>query len=326
MARKTLKKTDNVRLNMLGLPVIGTLDDFSALTHLSKYSIFQLSKNSGKYYKVYEIPKKSGKKREIAQPSRKLKALQSWILVHILNKLKVSSSCKGFEKGQSILENANPHVGSNAILNIDLKDFFPSVKSNYVFNIFKSLGYDHTISTILTNICTFQGKLPQGSPCSPKLANLACWQLDNRIQGYVGKRGITYTRYADDLTFSGLSPNKVIKIAKTVDKIIQNEGLLINTDKTHFAGTAKAKKVTGLVINDKSAGIGKKKYHELRAKFCNLAKPENQEKKDKLYHAVGWLSFLKSVDIVRYKRILHYIATLKTKYPNTQLDMIKTDQ
>ncbi len=326
MADRRLKNPGNARLNMLGLPVIRTIDDFATITHISKFTIFQLSMHSEKYYKVYEIPKKNGKKREIAQPGRKLKALQAWILVHILNKLKVSVSCKGFEKGQSISENAKPHIGSNAVLNIDLKDFFPSVKSNYVFNIFKSLGYNHIISTILTNTCTFQDKLPQGSPCSPKLANLSCWNLDNRLQGYVGKRGITYTRYADDLTFSSLSPTKLIKIEKIVDKIIRDEKFIINTEKTHFAGTARAKKVTGLVVNDKNAGIGKKKYQELRAKFHNLAKPENQGKKDILNNAIGWLAFLKSVDIIRFKRILQYIATLKRKYPNTQLDMIKTEQ
>ena len=197
-----MSKTENIKLNMLGLPVITTIDDFSEITHISKYTIFQLSFHSDKYYKTYSIPKKSGELRTISQPSKKLKGLQSWILVNILNELKVSSSCKGFEKGSSTADNAKPHKGANIILTLDLKDFFPTVKRNQVYSIFKAVGYNKTISTILTNICTFEGALPQGSPCSPKLANLSAWSLDVRIQGYVGKRGISYTRYADDLSFS----------------------------------------------------------------------------------------------------------------------------
>jgi len=204
-----MSKKDNIKLNMLGLPVIQTIDDFSYITHISKYTIYQLSRYADRYYKTYTIPKKSGKLRTISQPSKKLKGLQSWLLVNILTELKVSSSCKGFEKGSTTAENVEPHKEANTILTIDLKDFFPTIKRKHVYNIFKAIGYNKTIATILTNICTFNGALPQGGPCSPKLANLAAWTLDLRIQGYVGKRGINYTRYADDLTFSGLKPSKL---------------------------------------------------------------------------------------------------------------------
>src|SRR5256885_1180224 len=102
------KLTNTFRLNMLGLPVIQDLDDFSNVTHISKFTLYQLSKNSDKYYKTYTIPKKNGKGRLISQPSKKLKGLQSWILINILNRLSVSSSCKGFEKGSSTFNNAEP--------------------------------------------------------------------------------------------------------------------------------------------------------------------------------------------------------------------------
>jgi len=312
-----MEKTNKIRLKLLGLPVIEDIEDFSALTHLSKYTIYQLSKHSDKYYHCYEITKKSGKKRLICQPSRKLKALQAWILVNILNKLKVSESCKGFEIGSSIADNARPHIEANTVLNMDLKDFFPTVPRNKVFNIFKSIGYNDLTSTIFTNLCVYNESLPQGSPCSPKLANLVSWRLDARIQGYVGRRGITYTRYADDLTFSGLNPQIVCKIPSQIERIVNDEGFQINNAKTHISGSSRSKTITGLVLSNDSFGIGKKKYKLLRAKLHRLTKPSEQKNLELLSHVNGYLAFLKSVDMKRFKKVKIYIKELNEKYPKS---------
>jgi len=309
--------TEIIKLNMLGLPVVQSLDDFSVQTHISKYTIYQLSFNSDKYYKTYEIPKKSGKKRTICQPSKKLKGLQSWILVNILNKIQVSSSCKGFRKGSSTYDNALPHKGANTVLNMDLKDFFPTVNSTQVYNTFKTIGYNKLVATIFTNICTYNDSLPQGSPCSPMLANLSAWTLDLRIQGYVGKRGINYTRYADDLSFSGLNPSKVVKIIPMINEIVTDENFKINKDKTRITGSARAKIVTGLVINDESIGIGKQKYKYLRAKIHHLTLPKEQENLTLLNHVNGWLSYLNSVDKARLKKAKKYINELSNSCPET---------
>lgn len=312
-----MSKTDAIRLNMAGLPVIQTIEDLSELTHISKYTIFQLSKNSNKNYKSYTIPKKSGKLRTINQPSKKLKGLQSWILINILNKLKVSSSCKGFEKESSIAKNAEPHIGANTVLTIDLKDFFPTVKQKQVFNIFKAIGYNNVIAVILTNICTYEDALPQGSPCSPKLANLSAWQLDVRIQGYVGRRGINYTRYADDLSFSGLSPVKVVQILPMIKKIVEDEEFKINPAKTRIAGSSRAKIVTGLVLSGETFGIGKRTYKNVRAKIHHLTLAKEQANIKLLYQVNGWLAYLKSVDPKRLNKALKYIKELADKYPKT---------
>ena len=302
---------------MLGLPVIQNLDDFSVVTHISKYTIYQLSEHSDKYYKTYKIPKKSGGKRKISQPSKKLKGLQSWILVNILNKIQVSPSCKGFRQGSSILENALPHIGSNTILNLDLRNFFPTITSNQVYNVFKTIGYNKLIATVFTKICTYEETLPQGSPCSPMLANLTAWTLDLRIQGYVGKRGISYTRYADDLSFSGLNPTKVVKIIPMIKEIINDENFTVNHKKTRIASSARAKIVSGLIINEDSVGIGKQKYKELRAKIHHLTLPHEQTNEKLLYHVGGWLSYLNSVDKERLKKAKKYISELTKKHPKT---------
>jgi len=119
-----MSTSDNFRLSMVGLPLMATIEDFSKLTHISIHTIYQLSTHSEKYYLTYTIPKKNGKPRTISQPSKKLKGLQSWILFNILNKLKVSNSCKGFEKNTSIVDNVDPHKNSSTVVTLDLKDFF----------------------------------------------------------------------------------------------------------------------------------------------------------------------------------------------------------
>jgi len=319
-----MSKVDNIRLSMLGLPVMETLEDFSKLTHVSIYTIYQLSKNSAEYYRTYEIPKKNGKPRTISQPSKKLKGFQSWILNNILNQLNVSSSCKGFEKNTSIVDNVEPHKLASAILTLDLKDFFPSINNYKVYNVFKSIGYNNFISSILTKLCTHNDGLPQGGPCSPKLANLSTWTLDVRIQGYVGRRGITYTRYADDLTFSGLNPNKIIKIKSTINAIIEDEKFKINPNKTRVAGLGRSRKVTGLIISDDKFGIGKQKYKDLRAKIHHLVHVSEQSNIKLLREVQGWLSYLNSVDKKRHERALAYVRQLKDKHPTMLISQITT--
>ncbi len=307
---------------MFGLPIIQDLDDLSEATHISKYTLYQLSVHSDKYYKQYNIPKKSGKVRTISQPSKKLKGVQSWILVDILNKLKVSNFCKGFEKGTSILDNAIPHKGASSILTLDLKDFFNTVDSKRVFNIFKSIGYNNLAATIFTNICTYKNALPQGGPCSPKLANLSAWQLDLRIQGYVGKRAITYTRYADDMSFSGSNSVKIIKALPMLKKIISDEHFEVNNQKTRISGLARAKIVTGLILSNDSISIGREKYKNLRSKIYQLTIEANQSNQNLLFEVQGWLSYLNSVDLKKLSKAKKYISELKTKAPMTLLDKV----
>ena len=309
--------SNKIRLNYHGLPIIDSVVDFSEKTHLSMYSIYQLTKNSNQYYKCFEIPKKGGGNRMISQPSRKLKGLQAWLLVHILNPLSVSKTCKGFEKKASIVDNVKPHIDAHAVLRMDIKDFFGSINRKQVFNVFRAVGYNDMAANLFTNLCVYQDSLPQGSPCSPKLANLVSWRLDVRIQGYVGRRGITYTRYADDLTFSGPNPETVSKIKWRIEDIVNDEGFEINSKKTHMSGASRAKVVTGLVLSEGSYGIGARKYKKLRAQLHFLTKPGEQKNYDLLKFTKGYLAFLRSVDSDRFLKAKKYINTLAKKYPKT---------
>lgn len=304
-----------IRLSILGLPVIESLEDFSRLTHISTLTIYNLSKHSDRHYRSYEIPKKNGTMRTISQPSKNMKGIQAWILYNILNKLVSSTSSKGFERKSSTLDNVIPHKNASAVLILDIKDFFPNITREKVFNIFKSAGYNNLISTILTSLCIYNNGLPQGGPCSPKLSNLSAWGLDARIQGYVGRRTITYTRYADDLTFSGQNVIKLVKTISFLEKIINDEGLKLNYAKTRVAGLSRAKIITGLVLSEDKIGIGKKNYKQLRAKVHHLTKDLDLSNIKPVYHINGWLAYLNSVDATRYKRICEYVRSLKERYP-----------
>ena len=122
--------SDKYRLKNLGLPVIENLSQFSNEIRLSEPAIKKYIAFADYHYITYGVPKKTGGKRLIAQPSRKLKAIQSWLLRNILYKLSSSDASKGFELGNSIYDNAYPHIGSNVILAIDIENFFPSIPAN----------------------------------------------------------------------------------------------------------------------------------------------------------------------------------------------------
>jgi retron-type reverse transcriptase len=178
-------------------------------------------------YTQFEIPKRRGGTRTIDAPSEALKDLQRRILRRMLNPLPVHPAATGFVRGRSIVDNARPHAGCGVVINIDLADFFPSITAERVRATFRALGWGGESAGILTNICTHEGRLPQGAPTSPAISNLACRKLDARLEALMRSKKLrlavrrnpqtgeitaetsssqviegAYTRYADDLTFS----------------------------------------------------------------------------------------------------------------------------
>lgn len=307
------KSLSNVfRLRNLGLPVMSTIGDMSREMRLSTELLELLIFRADFFYRIYNLPKKTGKNsfREICQPSRKLKALQSWILRNILDKLHSSPFSTGFEKGQSIKDNANPHVGANFMLNIDLEDFFNNIPSNKIYTVFHSLGYNEYISSALTKICSYKSRLPQGSPASPKLANLICAKLDHRIQGYAGGKGIIFTRYADDITLSAQTLKKIESAKHFLLSIIPTEGMLVNKNKVSVSGPRKQKKVTGLILTIDNVGIGRQKFREIKSKIHWLAIGKSED----FEHVKGLLSFVSSVDDKNHRRLIAFSQKIFKKH------------
>lgn len=318
------ERSDRHRLVLHGLPVVRSLEDLSDLTHLSVGLLYRLSRFPVEQYKTWKIKKRSGGERRIHQPSEEMKALQAWILRAVLDKLETSPACKGFEPNSSTSDNARPHVRCRALLCLDIEDFYPSVKASWVYKIFEATGYSRKACALFTDICTLHGGLPQGAPTSPKLANLACWRMDRRLMGFAGRRGIMYTRYADDMAFSAFSYRLLTRSIGTIERIVRSEGFRLNRAKSRFSGPSRAHVVTGLVIHDDGFGIGRRCYRQLRARIHRLCRiGEGKAEGDEVRRLDGWLSYVRGVDRGRAEILSKYLAKLRERYPDSAVFQLR---
>jgi retron-type reverse transcriptase len=199
----------------------------------------------------------------------------------------------GFVKGRGIVQNARIHVGANYLLNVDVKDFFPSVRTEHVLKIFRSLGFPHEMSRVLSLLCTYEGCLPQGAPTSPYLANLVFEEIDEELVRISEKRSLKYSRYADDLTFSGSEPIEQGFVSK-VDAILRPRGFVLNAKKIKLTRPGQAKYVTGFVVN-KKVQPDRVARKTLRAMF-HRASLHPREFREKAARLAGWASYVHSYD------------------------------
>ncbi len=240
------------------------------------------------HYKKFYLPKKSGGKRLISAPMPRLKKVQYWILENILNKVAVHQAVHGFTQHRSIISNAQLHVGKKVVLNMDVKDFFPSIHYKRVKGLLQQLGYSEKISTILSLLCTeavteeaeIDGRnyfvqkgnrvLPQGAPTSPAITNILCYKLDRRLQGLATKHQSHYTRYADDVTFSWNSTDiNAQQMVWRIKKVLTDEGFTVHPEKIRVMHQGARQEVTGIIVNEK-LGIDRKKLRQFRAMLHQL--------------------------------------------------------
>ena len=209
-------------------------------------------------YRAFQISKRTGGVRSIAAPNKGLKVVQRTILRRLLRKLKSHPSATGFEAGHSIVTNALPHRRQDVVIKLDIRDFFTSTSAGRVEAYFRKIGWDADAAGLLTKLCTHEGGLPQGAPTSPRLSNLLNYKLDVRLAAFAASRGMEYSRYADDMTFSGPAEsertegigrnNDVISLVKM---ILEFEGYALHTKKKlRIARRGDRQVVTGLVVND----------------------------------------------------------------------------
>ena len=204
--------------------------------HVDPKRLFGLSNSSKRFYKKYTIPKPSGGVREIRQPSKEMKAVQAWILRNILDKLAPSEHATAFIQGKGLSENVSPHSNNRYFVCLDIQDFFPSINFHRVKHLFKIIGYFSYAPSILANLCTCDIGLPQGGVTSPSISNLIASRLDRRLLGYTSRRNITYTRYADDMTFSSNNRAALNKSINTIKKIIESEKFTPHPNKFRIMG------------------------------------------------------------------------------------------
>ncbi len=303
-------------INSLKLPYFESLDELSELTRLSSRLLYCLSMGTENYYKSKEIKKRSGEMRDISIPSYTLHIVQRWILVEILNKILPTNRAMAFRRGKDFghKQNAFYHAHTLYGLTLDLKDFFPSITADKVYMIFSDLGYNNFAATILTNLCTLEGKLPQGSACSPAISNLICITLDKRLIGLCEKRGIRYSRYADDMYFSCDDKALLLKNFSIIKEIIEDEGFVINEKKTHFHTPSNRKQITGITVSATDIEdytelkAPRKLKQKIRAEIFTCLISGKYENKQHILGEIAYVDYIEKENKIAYlKRVKEYI-------------------
>lgn len=215
-----------------------------------------------KKYKVFSIPKKSGGTRQISAPASPIKVIQRTLKEILETVYKPKPATHGFVPDRSIVTNARLHKKRRYVLNIDLDNYFPTIHFGRVRGMFMGNPYNlnNEVATILAQICCHQGVLPQGAPTSPIISNMICARLDAKLQQLAKKHQCTYSRYADDITFSTnrskfpaalahLSDIGQIEIGDELSNVVQENGFNINPKKSRLQVKQQRQEVTGLTVN-----------------------------------------------------------------------------
>lgn len=300
-------------LGRAGLPLLSTPSDLAAVLDLSisklRWLAYHNEAATRTHYIQFTVPKKSGGQRTLSTPHRSLAEAQRWIFREIIARLPVEAPAHGFVPGRSIVSNAQEHCRRAVVVNMDLEAFFPSIGFPRVRRVFQRHGYSPAVATILAllttepprrtvtyngvayHVATGPRGLPQGACTSPGLSNQVAIRLDRRLNGLARKFGLTYTRYADDLTFSGDAEleSRVGYLMARVRHIAAEEGFAVNEAKSRVLRQGSAQTVTGLVVNDRP-GVRRDEVRRLRA-ILHRAKTEGLASQNRDGHPnfLAWL-------------------------------------
>jgi RNA-directed DNA polymerase len=328
----------------LAVPKLATLGDLAKWLELPIEQLDWLSDSRRQqgstdipilqHYRYAFAPKKTGAPRLIEIPKPKLMAIQRRILHEILDLVPVHACAHGFVSGRSCVSAAEVHAGESIVVTLDLKDFFLNTQLSRVHHIFRSLGYPWAVARALTGLCgsctprsvfarlpiarghdwltqkIYQSPhLPQGAPTSPALANLAAWHLDARVLGLARTFGARYTRYADDLAFSGDHDfgRKIKQFLAAMEEIARSEGFVLNSRKTRIMRRGDCQRVTGIVVND-HINVPRAVFDQLKATLHNCRRhgpvAENRAgMRDFRAHLNGKVTWVEHVNPVRGERL-----------------------
>jgi RNA-directed DNA polymerase len=292
-------------------------------------------------YRYAAVPRRSGLPRVIEAPKLRLKEVQRWVLRHILDRVPVHHAAQGFTRGRSVVDHARHHSGQPAVLRLDLTDFFASVSAGRVFGLFRTAGYDPAVAHLLTGLttnvvpqhvwnvvhaassapvpATFRlGRalatphLPQGAPTSPALANLAAFRLDRRLSGLAAAQGLRYSRYADDLAFSGGRMRRGgADLTALVATIVREEGFAVHPDKTVLRTRSARQSVCGIVVNA-APNVTRAEYDRLKAILHNAARhgPAGQGLAGRQAELQGHIAWVASLNPAHGEKLARRFAAI----------------
>jgi hypothetical protein len=286
------------------------------------------------HYHYRWVAKRSGGLRLIEIPKARLRAIQQQVLRQILDLVPPHAAAHGFRRGRSCVTHAALHTGQQLVIRMDLQDFFPSVQQARIHALFEKLGYPQTVAGALARICVNRTPagalrdpqasdalswgqrqalksphLPQGSPCSPALANLCAYRLDLRLEALAHALGATYSRYADDLVFSG-GPGfarAAERFTIQVGAIALEEGFRVHPRKTRLMRKGARQQVTGVVVN-RHPNLARDEYDTLKATLTNCVRhgPASQNRAqhaDFRAYLAGRIAYVKMLNAQRAIRL-----------------------
>lgn len=329
------RRSNIEKLQQQNLPLLSTPADVASALGINipklRWLAYHAEASTVTHYVQFLVPKKSGGERMLSAPHQHLAAAQEWIFNQILARLPAHDAAHGFVKGRSIVTNARPHVGAAVVINCDLTDFFPSITVHRVIGLFKQIGYSPAVATILALLVTdcprrkvlYKNKpwyvatgprgLPQGACTSPALSNLIARRLDSRLNGIAKKLDLTYTRYADDLTFaSKTKSDRIGYLLARIRHIASDEGFAINEKKTRILKQATRQSVTGVVVNIQPAS-SRATRRKLRAILHNASKTsiESQNRAKRKGFAAWLTGMISFVALVNPKHAIPLREKLK---------------
>lgn len=213
-------------------------------------TLYAVSSNLNRHYRTVQIPKKSGGLRKLSVPDEILKRIQRQITDVLLVHMPISRYASAYRFGSTTLKNARPHVGRPLLLKLDILHFFDSIRYSAVKDAaFPPEIYANGIRILLAMLCYYKDALPQGAPSSPAITNILLFEFDETMGAWCRERSISYTRYCDDMTFSGdFEPREVISFVR---EELRKLGFLLNEQKTHIQRAGQRQSVTGIVVNEK---------------------------------------------------------------------------
>lgn len=302
------------------------------------------------HYRYHVISKSNGRPRLLEAPKHRLATIQRKIARELLDAIPIHPATHGFVRGRSPLTHAREHCSKALVIRIDLADFFTSIRVSRVFALFRACGYCESVASVLARLVTHatpwrairdalplpkadgqwsevtrlraamktiytQPHLPQGAPSSPALANLCAFRLDSRLAAAAAHHGLTYSRYADDLTFSATDINFAPgRITQWVERIVLEEGFEPNPRKTQVMRPNGAQRVTGIVVNH-SLNVARRDYDALKAQIYNCARGSWQVQNrtqvaDFRRHLEGRVNWVEQVNSSRGKRLRALLAQI----------------
>ncbi len=297
-----------------------------------------------RHYRYRWLPKRGPGYRLIEEPKPLLKNIQRRILKEIVGRIPAHEAAHAFRSGRSVLTYVEPHAGQQVVLHLDLRHFFPSIHRARVRSLFRWTGYPEAVAELLTGLCTNSvpseiveelndsldldpyrrlaeqygnPHLPQGAPTSPTLANLAAYRLDCRLSGLARKAGANYTRYADDLVFSGGRDfrRSLGRFRISVCAIVLNEGFEIRHRKTRVMSQAARQEACGLVLNQRP-NLRRDDYDRLRAILFNCIRhgPKRQNRSGRAHfqaHLQGLIAYQAAINPSRGAKLMRLFERIE---------------